>query len=116
MRKEKSESNSGQAIRKQLARVEKLRELPFDNPCYEKWRIETGLVLDHVFGLLQSEQHPCTRAFLNYRIPEHFTATRAEMQEYYQNILRYQADLLRMYLEDIEDLDSPSSVASITSD
>lgn len=100
MSEEKTASNSRQALVAQLARVEQLRELPFDDPRYEDWRLETGRILGEIFGRVESEQHPCTTAFLNYRIPEHFTATRAEMQEYYRNILQYQADLLKMYFAD----------------
>ena len=111
MNEEKSEPNLIQSLRKQLAIVEQLRDLPFDNPGYEEWRTKTGQILDHIFGQVQLEQHPCTKAFLSYRIPEHFTANRAEMQEFYRNIIEYQADLLRMYLEDFED----SNCLSITS-
>ena len=110
MREEKMVGNFSQALRRQLTIVEQLRALPFDDPSYEEWRAETGRILNQVFGQLQSEQHPCTKAFLNYRIPENFTANRAEMQEYYQNILGYQADLLRMYLEDIQNSDDLSSI------
>lgn len=101
MLEEKGELNFSQELRKQLANVEHLRELPFDDPSYEEWRTETGRILDQVFGQVQLEQHPCTKAFLNYGVPEHFTATREQMQEYYLNILHYQSDLLKMYLEDI---------------
>ena len=101
MSEEKTVSDSRQALLEQLARVDQLRELPFDDPRYEDWRLETGRILDQHFGRIELEQHPCTTAFLNYRIPEHFTATRAEMQENYRNILQYQADLLKMYVADI---------------
>jgi hypothetical protein len=102
MCEKRSEPNIGHKLRKQLARIEQLCERPFDDPKYEKWRLETGQILDQLFGQVQAEQHPCTKAFLNYRIPENFTATPREMQEYYRNILSYQADLLKIYLEDIE--------------
>jgi hypothetical protein len=91
-----------EALQKQLDRAEGLRLLPFDDPKYEEWRAETGRILDEFFGALDSEQHPCTRAFLDYRIPKQFSANRAEMQDFYQNILRFQTDLLKMYLHDIE--------------
>lgn len=101
MSEEKSASKSRKALREQLAFVDQLRELPFDDLKYEDWRLETAKILDQVFGRAGSEQHPCTTAFLDYRIPEHFTATHAEMQEYYRNILQTQADLLKMYLAEI---------------
>ncbi len=82
--------------------IEKLRGFSFDDPAYEDWRLKTGQDLDQLFGLIGSERHPCTKAFLNYRIPENFTATREQMQEYYINILQYQAALLKMYLDDVQ--------------
>src|ERR1043165_6656787 len=103
MAKENNKRHVYQALHKQLAMVEKLRELPFDDPTYREWRAESGRIIDQLFGRIQSEPHPCTKAFLNYQIPKRFTATREQMQEYYQNILHYQADLLRIYLEDIHD-------------
>jgi hypothetical protein len=103
MSERKSILSLGDALRGQLVHVEHLRGLPFDDPKYEDWRSETGRILEQVFGKVQSEQHPCTMAFLSYRIPEDFTATREQMQEYYRNILQYQTDLLKMYLEDIRD-------------
>jgi len=106
MREETDLRNSSQALRRQLANVEHLRNLPFDDPSYEEWRTEIERILNQAFGQLQSEQHPCTKAFLDYRVPERFTASRAEMQEYYRNIIRYQADLLWMYLDDIQDSNS----------
>ena len=106
MREEDSVHNVRQALQGQLALVEHLRKLPFDDPSYHEWLVKTGLILNRIFGQIQSEQHPCTKAFLNYRIPERFTATRAEMQDYYQNILHYQADLLKVYLDDMQYRDS----------
>jgi hypothetical protein len=103
MREENDRRNNLQALREQLGMVEKLRALPFDDPSYGRWRSETGRILDQVFGKVESEEHPCTRAFLSYNIPANFTATRAEMQEYYRNILQYQTELLGMYLEDMKD-------------
>jgi hypothetical protein len=89
----------------QHKKVDQLRELPFDNSIYNKWRRETGEVLSQLFGQLDLDIHPCVQAFLAYRIPEDFSASHDEMQEYYQNILRYQSSLLAMYLEDMK---SPS--------
>ena len=93
--------DNSQALYRQLGMIKQLRELPFDDPFYEEWWAETGRILNQIFGEVDREQHPCTKAFLNYRIPEHATATRDQMQEYYRNILQYQEDLLKMYLEDI---------------
>jgi hypothetical protein len=103
MSEENNARDSRQALRSQLAIIKQLRKLAFDDPSYEEWRVHTGQILDQIFGQVQSEQHPCTKAFLNYRIPEHFTATREQMQEYYRNILNYQADLLKAYLDDTPD-------------
>jgi hypothetical protein len=97
-----NKENIRQTLYKKLGMIEKLRALSFDDPTYEDWRVKTGQDLDQLFGLIGSEQHPCTKAFLNYRIPENFTATRDQMQEYYINILQYQADLLKMYLDDVQ--------------
>jgi hypothetical protein len=105
--------NHHQALREQLSRVNELRKLPFDDPRYKEWQAETGRILDLVFGRLESELHPCTTAFLNYRIPAHYTSTRPEMQQYYLNILQYQADLLKMYLEDIRESGGVSFTAPI---
>ena len=91
-----------EALQKQLDSAEELRRLSFDDRKYAQWRAETGRILDEIFGVLDSEQHPCTRAFLNYRIPEQFSAARAEMQDFYQNILGFQTDLLKVYLQDIQ--------------
>lgn len=88
-------------IRDQLAHVAELRELPFDNPNYDNWRVETGKILTRVFSDLGSENHPCVEAFLAYKIPNHFKANRDQMQGFYLNILRYQASLLSMYIEDL---------------
>lgn len=87
----------------QLASVDRLRSLAFDDSAYEEWRLETGKALDEIFGRVEQEQHPCTKAFMIYKIPGTYTATREEMQEYYENILGYQADLLGMYVEDMKD-------------
>lgn len=103
MDEENDKAHVRQALRNQLVLVDKLRGLPFDDPTYQEWRAESGRILDQLFGKLQEEAHPCTKAFLNYQIPERFIATRKQMQEFYQNILRYQADLLTMYLEDIQE-------------
>jgi hypothetical protein len=92
--------NLHESLVAQIARIEELRELPFDNASYDEWRSETGRILDQVFGNLDSEQHPCAQAFLSYRIPKDFTASRDEMQEFYSNILKYQRALLQLYLED----------------
>jgi hypothetical protein len=86
----------------QIDGIDLLRNLPFDNISYEKWRIETGEILEELFGRVNSEKHPCVQAFLAYRIPEHFSASRDEMQEFYSNILGYQSSLLKMYLADTE--------------
>lgn len=96
----------------QISRVADLRNLPFDNARYDEWRSQTGGVLDELFGQLNSEPHPCVQAFLSYRIPTHFTASREDMQEFYRNILVYQSALLTMYLEDIEKPDRLTSAAS----
>jgi hypothetical protein len=93
-------------LKTQLADVEGLRLLAFTNPTYGVWRVETGELLDQLFGRIESAPHPCTQAFLNYKIPELFSAGREEMQEYYLNILQAQADLLSMCLEDVQLSDS----------
>jgi hypothetical protein len=90
-------------LRLQLAKVNELRNLAFDDQRYQEWRIVTGHILERLFGFVAGESHPSTRAFLNYSIPTSYTASRDEMQEFYRNILRYQADLLKMYLEDLEE-------------
>ena len=90
------------SLARQLELISELRVLAFDDPKYAKWRSETGEVLEGLFGSVDSHQHPCTTAFLNYRVPVNYSASRSEMQEYYQNILRYQADLLTAYLADFE--------------
>lgn len=92
------------SLANQLTLVNDLREFAFDDPRYADWRSETGQVLVKLFRPVDSEQHPCVKAFLNYRVPVHFSASRSEMQEYYRNILSYQADLLRTYLEDFEEM------------
>jgi hypothetical protein len=89
-------------VREHLARVAELRALPFDNPNYDAWRVETGRTLARVFSDLGSEKHPCVEAFLAYKIPNHFTANRDQMQGFYMNILGYQASLLSMYIEDLQ--------------
>ena len=90
-------------LKRQVEQVERLNKLPFDNTSYNVWRCETGDILAEIFPDLDSERHPCVQAFLAYRIPEHFTASRVEMQELYLNILRYQSSLLVMYCEDLEE-------------
>lgn len=90
-------------LRAQIEKANDLRHLAFDNPYYGEWRSKTGQLLAELFGRLDSDEHPCTKAFLDYRIPQCYTADRSEMQEYYKNILRNQIDLLKMYLEDFEE-------------
>lgn len=89
-------------LAEQLSNVTNLRVLPFDDPRYEEWRVATGRLLEEVFIGSGDERHPCVEAFLSYRIPNTFSATRDEMSEYYLNILHYQSELLRIYVEDLE--------------
>jgi hypothetical protein len=89
------------ALKTQLEAVGELGQLEFDNPCYGNWRAKTGGILDEVFGYVGHLQHPCTLAFLNYDIPRAYSASDSGMQELYENILTYQAELLQMYLEDL---------------
>lgn len=96
-------------IRDQLAHISELRELPFDNLSYDGWRVETGKILARVFRDVGSAQHPCVEAFLAYKIPNHFTANRDQMQNFYLNILRYQASLLSMYIEDLQIAESENN-------
>jgi len=88
-------------LRRQIERIEELGKLSFDDTAYNEWRIETGRILDQLFPSFGSDKHPCVLAFLNYRIPDQFTASSEDMQNYYHNILQYQKDLLVAYLEDI---------------
>jgi hypothetical protein len=104
---DKSRSSTSQvaflsSLAKQLELVRELRVLAFDDPKYAKWCSETGEVLERLYGSVDSHQHPCVTAFLNYKVPVNYSASRSEMQEYYRNILSYQADLLTAYLEDFE--------------
>lgn len=106
---EENQVNVIDQVRDQLTQVTKLRELPFDNPTYDAWRVETGKILARVFSDLGSEEHPCVEAFLAYRIPKHFTASRDQMQEFYVNILGYQSSLLSMYIEDLQIAESKNN-------
>ena len=96
-------------VRDQLAHIAELRELPFDNPSYDVWRVATGKILAGVFTDFGSERHPCVEAFLAYKIPNHVTANRDQMQDFYRNILGYQASLLSMYIEDLQIADSENN-------
>lgn len=90
-----ADANTRDALKAQLSKVPALRVLAFDDERYEEWRAETAQLLDQMFGRPSGETHPCTVAFTKESIPDHFTASRDEMQEYYRNILRNQADLLK---------------------
>jgi hypothetical protein len=90
-----------QDLERQISRIDELIELPFDNMSYPVWRVETGQILTEVFGKSDSEPHPCVTAFLAYNVPACFDATRANMQEFYSNILTSQVSLLKMYLDDM---------------
>jgi hypothetical protein len=103
LRSSTSQATFLRSLAKQLELVSELRVLAFDDPKYAKWCSETGEVLDKLFGPVDSHQHPCVTAFLNYKIPVNYSASRSQMQEYYRNILSYQADLLTAYLEDFEE-------------
>lgn len=104
-----ADANTRDALKAQLSKVPALRVLAFDDERYEEWQAETAQLLGRIFGRPSGERHPCTIAFTKERIPDHFTASRDEMQEYYGNILRNQADLLRMNLEDLENANASSS-------
>ena len=88
-------------LENQISHVDELIALPFDNVNYPVWRIETGRILTEAFGKAHSEQHPCVAAFLAYKIPDRFYATRESMQAFYSNILTSQVSLLKMYLDDM---------------
>lgn len=85
----------------QICRVPDLKNLEFDNFDYVAWRLQTGKILDELFGKVDDVLHPCTEAFFNYCVPKNYTASRASMQEYYENIISYQADLLTMCAEEM---------------
>lgn len=104
MRGNNSLADAHRKLQAKLLDITELRKLSFDDPKYEQWLTETGEVLDQIFGWVEYEQHPCTQAVLNYRIPFCFSATRPEMQQYYINMLQGQVNLLSIYLKDIEEL------------
>ncbi len=108
-----SPQRATELLRKQLARIDEIKQLGYDDPDIKKWALTTENILHGAFGKPDGEMHKNTYEFAYCRGgPIHLNMTGGELQLNHIRRIEARKAILESIIEQLEMLAPPAAAAA----